>query len=48
MWTNQLREGEHDDWIYLSQRALEKAYRTDEPEYSLAAIKEQNPDYRDG
>lgn len=45
---DQSRDGERDDWIYLSKRALENTYSSDEPEYCLAAIQEQNPDYRDG
>jgi hypothetical protein len=38
-------DGERDDWIGLSQRALENAYGSNEPDYSLEAIKEPNPDY---
>jgi hypothetical protein len=41
----QPRDGERDDWLRLSQRALENAYGEDEPEYSLDAIKVLNPDY---
>ncbi len=41
----QLHDDEHEDWIRVSQRALENAYGEHEPEYSLDAIKEPNPDY---
>ena len=37
--------GEREDWTRLSQQALEHAYAEDEPDYSLDAIKEPNPDY---
>ena len=38
-------ENEHADWIRLSQQALAKAYGEEEPEYSLDAITEPNPEY---
>jgi hypothetical protein len=38
-------DGEHEDWAHLSRRALENAYADDEPDYSLDAIKEPNPEY---
>jgi hypothetical protein len=38
-------DGEREDWLRLSQRALEQAYAEDEPDYSLDAIKKPNPDY---
>jgi hypothetical protein len=38
-------EDEHKDWLRISQSTLEKAYSSDEPTYSLDAIKEPNPDY---
>jgi predicted RNase H-like HicB family nuclease len=38
-------DDEHKDWLRLSQSTLEKAYSSDEPTYSLDAIKEPNPDY---
>jgi hypothetical protein len=36
---------DHEEWMHLSQQALENAYGENEPEYSLEAIKEPNPDY---
>lgn len=36
---------DHADWIRLSQQAFANAYGEDEPEYSVDAIKEPNPDY---
>lgn len=39
------RDTEHDSWIYLSGKRLEKAYSEDEEEYSLSLLKEANPDY---
>lgn len=38
-------DDEQEDWLRLSQQALENAYGEDEPEYSLDAMKEPNPDY---
>jgi hypothetical protein len=38
-------ENEHADWTRLSQQTLANAYGADEPEYSLDAIIEPNPDY---
>jgi predicted RNase H-like HicB family nuclease len=38
-------DDEHKDWLRISQSTLEKAYSSDEPMYSLDAIKEPNPDY---
>lgn len=38
-------DNEHEDWLLLSRQALENAYGKDEPEYSLDAIKESNPEY---
>jgi hypothetical protein len=38
-------EGESDDWSVLSLQGLEAAYGSEEPEYSLEALKEPNPDY---
>ena len=37
-------DNEHEDWRLLSKQALENAYGEDEPEYSLDAIKESNPE----
>jgi predicted RNase H-like HicB family nuclease len=37
-------DDEHKDWLPISQSTLEKAYSSDEPTYSLDAIKEPNPD----
>ena len=42
---SQPSDGESEDWMLLSQQALENAYGEQEPEYSLDAIKESNPDY---
>jgi hypothetical protein len=36
---------EREEWVLLSKKGLEKAYSTDEPEYSVDLIKEVNPDY---
>ena len=36
---------ERDDWLRLSTQGLEAAYGNDEPEYSLAHLKEANPEY---
>jgi hypothetical protein len=41
----QPRSEESDEWLRLSQQALERAYSAYEPDYSLEAIKEPNPDY---
>jgi hypothetical protein len=38
-------DDEHEDWLRISQSALESAYGSNEPTYSLDAIKEPNPDY---
>ncbi len=37
--------GERDNWLRLSAERLEAAYSDDEPEYSLAHLKEANPEY---
>jgi predicted RNase H-like HicB family nuclease len=37
-------DDERKDWLPISQSTLEKAYSSDEPTYSLDAIKEPNPD----
>lgn len=36
---------ERADWLSLSLQGLAAAYRPDEPEYSLADVREFNPDY---
>ncbi len=36
---------ERDDWLRLSAQSLESAYGDNEPEYSLADLKEANPEY---
>ncbi len=36
---------ERDDWLRLSAKGLESAFGDDEPEYSLADLKEINPKY---
>lgn len=41
----QLQNDEREEWLRLSQQALGSAYGETEPEYSLDAIKEPNPDY---
>ncbi|HSF32671.1 MAG TPA: hypothetical protein VLK82_19635 [Candidatus Tectomicrobia bacterium] len=38
-------DDEYKDWLRISQSALEQAYSSDEPTYSLDAIKEPNPDH---
>jgi predicted RNase H-like HicB family nuclease len=38
-------DDEHKDWQRISQSSLDRAYSSDEPMYSLDAIKEPNPDY---
>lgn len=42
---SQHSDGESEDWMFLSRLGLENAYGEQEPEYSLDAIKEPNPDY---
>jgi len=42
---SQPTDGESEDWMLLSRQGLETAYGEQEPEYSLSAIKEPNPDY---
>ena len=42
---NSAPDDEREDWLRISQRALERAYGSNEPTYSLDAIKEPNPDY---
>ena len=36
---------ENEYWNELSKKGLERAYSEDEPEYSLAGVKEPNPNY---
>lgn len=38
-------DAEHFEWLNKSAEGLGMAYGKDEPEYSLAAIKEPNPKY---
>jgi len=38
-------DDEHEDWLRISQSALESVYSSDEPMHSLDAIKKPNPDY---
>ncbi|MCI0418744.1 MAG: hypothetical protein L0312_05900 [Acidobacteria bacterium] len=38
-------ESEQVDWLQLSQQTLANAYGAEEPEYSLDAITEPNPEY---
>ncbi len=42
---SQPTDGGSEDWTLLSLQGLEAAYGEQEPEYSLDAIKEPNPDY---
>jgi predicted RNase H-like HicB family nuclease len=42
---NSSPDEEREDWLRISQSALERAYGSNEPTYSLDAIKEPNPDY---
>ena len=44
----QHEESEQADWFRLSQQTLANAYGAEEPEYSLDAIQELNPDYARG
>lgn len=37
---------EREFWYRLSEQGLEMAYGDDEPDYSLAIIKEPNPEYQ--
>jgi len=39
---------EREEWFALSAAGLEEAYGDDEPEYTLAHIKERNPAYAGG
>lgn len=39
-------DAERDDWMRQAQQNLEAAYGPDEPEYTLADIKQWNPNYR--
>jgi len=38
-------DDESEDWARLSLESLTRAYSDNEPEYSLDAIKEANPEY---
>lgn len=38
-------DAESEDWITFSSQGLNSAYGDQEPDYSLAALKEPNPDY---
>lgn len=42
---NRSSDGESEDWTLLSRQGIESAYGEQEPEYSLDAIRESNPDY---
>ena len=42
---DQPTDGDSEDWMILSRQGLENAYGEQEPEYSLKAVKESNPDY---
>ena len=39
------RDREHEEWTQFSMQQLERAYGEDEPEYTLDALKEVNPNY---
>lgn len=39
---------EREEWFALSAAGLEEAYGDDEPEYTLAHVKERNPAYAGG
>ena len=39
------QDEEHDAWLLLSSRGLERAYDGDEVEYPTELIKEPHPDY---
>jgi hypothetical protein len=39
---------EREDWLALAASGLLDAYGDDEPEYTLAHLKERNPDYAGG
>jgi hypothetical protein len=41
----EMRDEERADWTRLSLSSLERAYASDEPEYSLDMIQEANPKY---
>jgi hypothetical protein len=38
-------DGERDGWLSLSLGAIASAYGDSEPEYTVAMIKEPNPEY---
>lgn len=42
----ELGNSEDDEWRKMSQIAMSKAYGEDEPEYTMANIKEPNPLYK--
>lgn len=39
-------EVDRSDWATLSMISLERAYGENDPEYTIAKIKEPNPEYR--
>jgi hypothetical protein len=41
-----LPDGEREKWLKLSAQGLNMAYGQDEPEYTLALVKEPNPSYQ--
>lgn len=41
----EMEKGDREDWTLFSLANLERAYGSDEPEYSLDLIKEVNPKY---
>jgi hypothetical protein len=41
-------ETEEDEWANLSMERLVDAYGAEEPDYSVAEVKERNPDYETG
>ncbi len=42
-----VEDEERQDWLRMSLRGLAAAYGDDEPEYTLADIKEWNPEYEE-
>ena len=42
---NPRENADHEEWLPIARGALESAYSSNEPTYSLDMIKEPNPDY---
>lgn len=45
MWQDREDFDDNAGWRHLSAKGLQAAYGSDEPEYSLAHLKEANPEY---